>query len=194
MNEMTLVSSNKGTQRFYDENGDLHRDNDEPALICTYGSQYWYKHGLQHRVNGPAVITCTYEEWRQNGKLHRLDGPAFKFYGNVVNEHWYLYGKLHREDGPAVTQPGYKAWYRNGEIHRVDGPAIESGGTHYYSGTHYYLFDIKYEKDKFLILLRLVKKFNNNLKKKYREKIHLEIYNNTSMCKDICALVSEYCL
>jgi len=185
---MNHVSSNKNTLRFYDENGNLHRDNDEPALICTYGSQYWYKHGLQHRENGPAVITHTYEEWRQNGKLHRVDGPAFKFYGNVMNEHWYLSGKLHRENGPAVTQPGYKAWYRNGEVHRVDGPAVES------DVSHYYLFGKIYKKQKFITLLRLIKKFNNNLKKKYRKKIYLEIYNNTSMCKDMCALISQYCL
>lgn len=186
---MNLVSSNKGTQRFYDENGELHRDNDEPALICSYGSQYWYKHGLQHRDRGPAVITPTYEEWRQNGKFHRLDGPALKFYDHISNEHWYLNGKLHRENGPALIQPGYKAWYRQGLQHRVDGPAVESNETQ-----HYYLFDTIYDKQKFINLLRLIKKFNNNLKKKYREKIYLKIYNNTGMCKDICFLVSEYCL
>lgn len=182
-----LLREKMSTQRFYDENNDLHRE-DGPALICTYGSQYWYRHGVQHREDGPAVITPTYEEWRCNGKLHREDGPAFKFYGTVVNEHWYLHGKLHREGDPAVTQPGFKAWYRYGLQHRVDGPAVISGAS------FYYLFDVMYTKDKYTTVVRLLKQFNNNLKKKYREKIKLAIYTNTKICKDVSGLISQYCL
>jgi len=46
-----------GDKCTYDENGRQHSYNDLPAIITTYGSKYWYKHGLPHRDNGlPAVI------------------------------------------------------------------------------------------------------------------------------------------
>ena len=36
-------------------NGNLHRE-DGPAIEWDEGSQYWYKHDLPHRLDGPAVI------------------------------------------------------------------------------------------------------------------------------------------
>jgi hypothetical protein len=168
------------------KNGQRHRDNG-PALICPYGSQHWYKNGLEHREDGPAVITEGYEEWKQNGKFHRVGGPAYKHYSNYVHEFWYVDGKLHRDDGPAVIQQKYKAWYKHGELHRIDGPAIESATIKYY-----YLFDDRYEEGKFNRLINILKKFNNNLKRKYRNKINLEIYNNTKICKDVCKLIAEF--
>ena len=186
LSTQTPISSGK-VQRWYDENNNLHRE-DGPAVICTYGSQFWYKHGKQHREDGPAVISTTYEEWWCNGKLHREDGPAFKYHSNIV-EKWYLNGKLHREGGPAVIQPGFRAWYRNGLQHREDGPAVENS-----EQSHYYLFGVMYQKDRFIRLVRLIKRFNNNLKKKYRERVRLAIYTNTKMCQDLSDLISQYCL
>ena len=34
-----------GTQKFYNENGQLHRDNDLPAIIRADGTQFWYHNG-----------------------------------------------------------------------------------------------------------------------------------------------------
>jgi hypothetical protein len=179
-----IITSN-GAQHWY-QNGELHKD-DGPALICPYGSQHWYKHGLGHREDGPAVITDGYEEWKINGKLHRVDGPAYKHYSYMDHEHWYFDGKLHRDDGPAVIQGNYKSWYIHGELHRVDGPAIQARTINYF-----YLFNERYNEDKFNKLLSLVRRFNNNLKRKYQVKVKNTIYDNTNICKDVCGLISQY--
>lgn len=44
----------------------------------------WYKNGVLHRLDGPAVIIWDHngikieENWYKDGKLHRLDGPAIR--------------------------------------------------------------------------------------------------------------------
>jgi len=61
------------------------------------GYQAWYKNGLIHRDDGPAVI------W--------ADGTQF----------WYRYGECHREDGPAVVGTGSEPrWWLNGKHYSKD--------------------------------------------------------------------------
>lgn len=71
------------------------------------GDRVWYKEGLHHRIDGPAI--------------EKVNGVKF----------WYVEGLLHREDGPA-SENGYfgNSWYIKGKLHRIDGPAYEpcSGG------------------------------------------------------------------
>ncbi len=55
---------------WYDEFGCIHRDDDQPAIVCVNGNKEWYLHGQLHRINGPAVVMA-------NG-----------------NKKWYLYGQL----------------------------------------------------------------------------------------------------
>lgn len=101
-----------GEERYYDSDGELHRDNG-PALIDNKG-EYWYCHGKLHRVDGPAVIQPKVHNrmgWYQHGLLHREEGPAFTQSGV---EKWYQQGKLHRQDEPAVTHKGIKEWWENG--------------------------------------------------------------------------------
>ena len=43
------------TTIFY-ENGLLHRDGDEPAIIWTHGLRKWYKHGILCRDGGKPPI------------------------------------------------------------------------------------------------------------------------------------------
>ena len=39
------------------EDGEIHRENDLPALIYVNGEKHWYKYGQCHRENDmPAVI------------------------------------------------------------------------------------------------------------------------------------------
>ncbi len=85
----------------------------------------FYKNGVFHRENGPAVESADGgKSWWLNGVLHREDGPAVEY--DDVKE-WYLNGKRHREDGPSLEYAnGSKEWYLNGERHREDGPAVES--------------------------------------------------------------------
>ena len=58
------------------KNGQLHRDNDLPAVIRSDGTQYWYKNGRLHRdCDLPASIysdgTHETQRWYNNGKCHR---------------------------------------------------------------------------------------------------------------------------
>ncbi len=90
------------------------------------GTKKWYKDGVLHRDNGPAIehINGT-NIWYKNGKLHRDDGrPAVESLDGTRK--WYIEGKLHRQDGPAVEYSnGNRVWYQNGKPHREDGPAFE---------------------------------------------------------------------
>ncbi len=56
------------------------------------GTRYWYKNGLLHREDGPAI--------------ERQDG----------SKEWWLHGELHRESGPAIERAdGTVEWWRDGE-------------------------------------------------------------------------------
>lgn len=61
---------------------------DNGILIHNDGSKYWYKDGVLHNDDGPAV-TCPngYQSWYQNGRLHRLNGPAIEWM-NGDKEYW----------------------------------------------------------------------------------------------------------
>lgn len=80
-------------------NGWLHSCDDQPAVICAYGTQYWYNNGKQHRDNDqPAVIySCGDRYWYIDGKQHRdNDLPAVLFANNT--RQWYIDGKLYRSE------------------------------------------------------------------------------------------------
>ena len=50
---------------------------DHPAINDpNTKTKKWYKMGVIHRDNGPAITSPDGEEWYTDGKLHRLDGPA----------------------------------------------------------------------------------------------------------------------
>ena len=41
------------------------------------GNKFWFLNGIQHRVDGPAVIRADgFQAWLLNGRRHRIDGPA----------------------------------------------------------------------------------------------------------------------
>jgi outer membrane lipoprotein-sorting protein len=70
MQEYTVKIDNNGTERWYNKDEKLHRDDDEPAAIYYDGTKYWYKNGKLHRENGPAAIFASgYEEYWVNGVL-----------------------------------------------------------------------------------------------------------------------------
>jgi len=89
---------------------------DKPYEVDTDGTKRWYKNGVLHREDGPAVeyVNGT-KNWYKNGLLHRDDGPAIE--GANGAKYWYKNGEYHREDGPAVEGAnGAKYWYKNGKI------------------------------------------------------------------------------
>ena len=59
------VIDKDGTEKWYNEDGELHRDDDLPAVIKTYGTQEWYRNGKLHRDNDlPAIIKADGDqEW-----------------------------------------------------------------------------------------------------------------------------------
>lgn len=125
--------------KLYDEKRKLHCSNG-PALYADDGSaKEWYRHGIRHREDGPAVIKTNSKGehkqlWYNNGILSRIDGPAViidrQVHGKTVRrEEWFLDGRKHREDGPAVTDTMPRCglineWWHHGELHRDGGPAI----------------------------------------------------------------------
>jgi hypothetical protein len=86
------VISKNGTNRWFDANGDRHRDNG-PAVEYTDGTNGWYQHGKLHRDDGPAYeYTSGRKEWFQHGKYHREDGPAVEW---ADGEHWWWLNHIH---------------------------------------------------------------------------------------------------
>ncbi|MBY3151074.1 hypothetical protein HFO56_01445 [Rhizobium laguerreae] len=101
--------------------GNLHRD-DGPAIV--EGDQaVWYRHGLEHRTDGPSAIIGPEREYRQYDRLHRDGDPAIESVGLTA---WYRHGRVHREDGPALIYRDAKHYYRGGLLHRAGEPAIET--------------------------------------------------------------------
>lgn len=80
-------------EKWTNDEGQNHREDDLPAIITSEGTRKWYVNGKLHREGGlPAV------EWR--------DGTMS----------WWIDGQLHREDGPAVLYTdGFREWFLSGE-------------------------------------------------------------------------------
>lgn len=57
------------TDKFYDKDGELHKDNDEPAIITSEGEMHYYLHGNRHRGHyAPAII------WSDGRKEYYVHG------------------------------------------------------------------------------------------------------------------------
>ena len=96
----------------------LHSYNGEPAFIVYDGTtiwkEIWYKNGLLHREDEPAILWYDgYFEWYKNGLRHREDGPAILWSDGYFE--WYKNGLRHREDGPACLFGGCEKFYLNGQ-------------------------------------------------------------------------------
>lgn len=48
-----------------------HRE-DEPAVVCDNGTQYWLEHGIRHRLDGPAII------YGNHRKIYYFSGKLFE--------------------------------------------------------------------------------------------------------------------
>lgn len=99
--------------------GNLHRE-DGPALYQGDHAVY-YRHGLEHREDGPSNIMDGDVEYRLFDRLHREDGPAIITQGREI---WYRDDLEHREDGPSMKDDIGERWHRHGRLHRVGAPAL----------------------------------------------------------------------
>jgi len=71
MDKIKQIIDESGTQRCY-QNDQLHRDNDQPAIIDSDGRQEcYYQNGQLHRNNDlPAlIISDGTKKWYQNGEI-----------------------------------------------------------------------------------------------------------------------------
>ena len=85
-------------QRWLNKCGDVHRDFDQPAIILTNGTQFWFKNGQLHRENDLPSIICFdgTQCWHKNGLLHREnDQPAMILTNG--SKQWYIKGEMYRE-------------------------------------------------------------------------------------------------
>jgi hypothetical protein len=92
----TTITIADGNKIWRNIKGEIHRDNDLPAIEWYDGSK----------------------EWFINGKLHRdNDQPAVEYSNG--NKMWYQGGRIHRDnDLPAIIYNGDKHWYKNGKRQR----------------------------------------------------------------------------
>ena len=98
------------------------------------GTQYWYKNGMRHREDGPAVI---YPDGQQE---------------------WYKDGNIHREDGPAFSFGEYEMWYENDKF--VKSNAMDFGIEHYMTNVVplRFISDVNYEVFNMIIGITVYRK------------------------------------
>lgn len=132
------------------QNGNLHSENDAPAIHKTRGRyqtdlniKEWYRHGKLHRDEDlPAITTDTDQRWYECGLPHRINNPAEI---TDVGTKWYTRGKLHRENGPAVDSEYLKEYRIDGLLHRIDGPALIN--KRYGKADSWYLHGVLHRED-----------------------------------------------
>lgn len=98
----SIKINNISTSYYY--NGKLHREFG-PAFYKD-GSNFWFKGGILHRDNGPAVEYKEGKEiWFRDGKIHREDGPATIFYSD---EEWFVDGVKYKKNEYLIALIRYK--------------------------------------------------------------------------------------
>lgn len=188
-----------GSQIYY-MYGVKHRE-DGPAVFDNVTKQtIWYNYGMIHREDGPADIRysddkifCT-NSWYKWGLLDNDDSPAYiKFHcitREIVARNYYKQGLLHREDGPAMVMIHndfeYQWWYQNGKFHNLRGPSYDG------EVTCWAINGNMYSEEKFNNIIKNVYKFLYKLRKPYRMEASRVIYRNTSLCKDVSEVISNY--
>jgi len=85
--------------------GKTHRDNGPAIIDLNNNFKYYYKNGMRHRADGPAVEEIFYKrgeyEYVVEGRWHRMDGPAIKRANG--DELWYHRG-YHLFTNPSMHQ------------------------------------------------------------------------------------------
>ena len=128
-NKTGWITEPDGTQKHYDKNGVLHKE-DGPAEVRPNGTVLYYRNGSLHRDgNLPAMMGIRgTEKFAVDGKYHRLGGlPAITWSRGPFRFEWWSNGEIQR----AQRKDGTQEWYAPGcadrdeaLLHRVDGPAV----------------------------------------------------------------------
>ena len=91
MKTYKVTVDNYGTIRWYNEQGQLHREGD-PAIECVDGSKVWYLNGKLHCEDGPAIKDAYGSKWwflngeelteaQFNARKHTCDGKVVEIDG-----------------------------------------------------------------------------------------------------------------
>ena len=96
MKEYKVTIDDEGTYRWYNKEGQRHRD-EGPAVKFPNGKKYWYKDGKLHRDGDlPAEEHANGDKlWYQDDRLHRLKGPALILSDGT--KAWYIKGTKYTE-------------------------------------------------------------------------------------------------
>ncbi len=141
-----MECSDGSKYQYWYKEGNLHRDEDLPAMELSNGDKHWYKEGKTHREGDKPAIEFAngIKKWYKEDKLHREGGPAVIRF-NEEEEYWIEGKKLSKkewEEREAVSHKiedkyiefsdgaidfscyAKEVWYKDGKYHRDDGPAI----------------------------------------------------------------------
>jgi hypothetical protein len=76
-------------QYIYKLNNNIHREDDEPAVLTAEGHKLYYKDNVICREGDkPAVIRGTLLEYYSKGNIHRIGLPARIDEKNNISEYW----------------------------------------------------------------------------------------------------------
>ena len=81
-----------GTKKWYNNNNEIHRDQDKPAVIYKNGSKIWCINNELYRDQDKlAKIYNTNEKlWYKNNKIHRMRGYAC-YWKHLFHSNFYLW-------------------------------------------------------------------------------------------------------
>lgn len=117
-NDPPTETTQYGTLIWRDENGEYHRDDDKPAIMCHQGYNAYYNHGKYSRENNKPAIEYLY---------YKPEFKAIRFWDNTpllllrpsyqkYPDKYYYDGKLHRTDGPASTNEIFHKYFEHGNL------------------------------------------------------------------------------
>lgn len=100
-----------GDEEWYDDQEQLHRDNDLPAQIDCHGGKAWFQHGKLHRDNDkPAIEAANGDRaWYQNDQLHRENGPAIIYADPHKEPEYWLHGRQMSDDERIARDKAFAA-------------------------------------------------------------------------------------
>lgn len=92
--------TSEGTEEWYDDHEQLHRDGDQPAQTDSQGGKAWFQHGKLHREGDkPAIEAANGDRaWYQNDALHRARGPAIIYADPHKEPEYWLNGRKMTEE------------------------------------------------------------------------------------------------
>lgn len=89
LNWNDYVINKYGTKEWRSRKGLLHRKNG-PAVEYANGVLIWFWNGLIHRNTDDPSVLCPWQEfhWYKNGLKHRENGLPASVYKNGFQEYW----------------------------------------------------------------------------------------------------------